>query len=96
VQFDRRIIIAQEIFDEEVKMHYGTIKTRQRLGLGRRCAGGIHSRDRKSWSHRALIWGKAGRYSASSAADPVGYEAGEELGPAAAAGTRFVVGNPSS
>jgi hypothetical protein len=27
------IVIAQEFFDEEVKMHYGTIKARQRLGL---------------------------------------------------------------
>ena len=26
-------VIAQEFFDEEVKMHYGTIKARQRLGL---------------------------------------------------------------
>jgi len=33
VQLIVGIIIAQEFFDEEVKMHYGTIKTRQRLGL---------------------------------------------------------------
>ena len=33
VQLIVGIIIAQEFFDEEVKMHYGTIKARQRLGL---------------------------------------------------------------
>lgn len=33
VQLIVGIVIAQEFFDEEVKMHYGTIKNRQRLGL---------------------------------------------------------------
>jgi hypothetical protein len=33
VQLILGMVIAQEFFDEEVKMHYGTIKDRHRLGL---------------------------------------------------------------